>query len=178
MEWENTKLILDEFGKQFIDAYRSGLDAKDANASRGLYNSLNFEIKLGEQSISLDILLNDYWKYLEYGCKGEETSYPEAYYPAHFPPTSAIEEWIRIKPVIPRQMDNGKLPTQKQLAFLIARSIFNQGIEPRFIFRDAGESVWEQLKDALEEAIAKDVKNNIKEVFKIFDFRENKNIKK
>lgn len=173
MEWENTKLILDEFGKQFIDAYRSGLDEKDANASRDLYNSLNFEIKLGEQSISLDILLNDYWKYLEYGCKGEETSYPEAYYPAHFPPTSAIEEWIRIKPVIPDQR-NGKLPTQKQLAFLIARSINEKGIEPRFIFRDAGESVWGQLKDALEDAITKDVKNNIREVFKIFDFRKNK----
>lgn len=171
MEWTNTKLILDEFGKQFIEAYRSGLDAKDANASYDLYNSLNFEIKLGEQSISLDILLNDYWKYLEYGCKGEETSYPEAYYPAHFPPTSAIEEWIRIKPVIPRQMDNGKLPTQKQLAFLIARSIHEKGIEPRFIFRDAGESVWEQLKDALDEAITKDINNNIKEIFKIFDFR-------
>ena len=170
MEWENTKLILDTFGKQFIDAYRAGLDAKDANASMGLYNSLNFEIKIGEQSIGLDILLNDYWKYLEYGCKGSAISYPEAYYPAHFPPTSAIEEWIRIKPVIPEQR-NGKLPTQKQLAFLIARSIHEKGIEPRFIFRDAGESVWEQLKDALEDAITKDVNNNIKEIFKIFDFR-------
>lgn len=172
MEWENTKLILDTFGKQFVEAYRAGLDEKDANASRDLYNSLNFEIKLGEQSISLDILLNDYWKYLEYGCKGEDTSYPEAYYPAHFPPTSAIEEWIRIKPVIPQQQANGKLPTQKQLAFLIARSIHEKGIEPRFIFRDAGESVWEQLKDALDEAITKDVNNNIKEIFKIFDFRK------
>lgn len=177
MEWENTKLILEEFGKQFIDAYRSGLDAKNANASKDLYNSLNFEIKSGEQSISLDILLNDYWKYLEYGCKGTETSYPEAYYPAHYPPVHAIEEWIRIKPVIPEQR-NGKLPTQKQLAYMIVNSIHNQGIEPRFIFRDAGESVWEQLKDALEEAITKDVNNNIKEVFKIFDFRENKYLKK
>ena len=173
MEWENTKLILDEFGKQFIDAYRAGLDAKNANASRDLYNSLDFEIKIGDQNISLDIELNDYWKYLEYGCKGEETSYPEAYYPAHFPPTSAIEEWIKIKPVIPEQR-NGKLPTQKQLAFLIARSIHKQGIEPRFIFRDAGDSVWEQLKDALEEAITKGVNNSIKEIFKIFDFREKK----
>lgn len=171
MEWKNTKLILDTFGKQFVEAYRAGLNEKDANASRELYNSLNFEIKLGEQSISLDILLNDYWKYLEYGCKGTETSYPEAYYPAHFPPTDKIEEWIRIKPVIPEQR-NGKLPTQKQLAYLISRSIYQKGIEPRFIFRDAGESVWEQLKDALDEAIEKDVKYNIKEIFKIFDFRE------
>lgn len=163
MEWKNTKLVLDEFGKQFIDAYRSGLDAKNANASRDLYNSLNFEVKIGKQSINLDILLNDYWKYLEYGCKGTETSYPEAYYPAHFPPTKAIEEWIKIKPVIPEQR-NGKLPTQKQLAFLIARSINRKGIEPRFIFRDSVDDVWEQLKDALNEAIEKDVENNIKEI--------------
>ena len=163
MEWKNTKLVLDEFGKQFIDAYRSGLDAKNANASKGLYNSLNFEVKIGKQSINLDILLNDYWKYLEYGCKGTETSYPDAYYPAHFPPTKAIEEWIKIKPVIPEQR-NGKLPTQKQLAFLIARSINKKGIEPRFIFRDAVDDIWEQLKDALNEAIEKDVENNIKEI--------------
>ena len=163
MEWKNTKLILDEFGRQFVDAYRSGLDAKNANASRNLYNSLNFEVKIGKQSINLDILLNDYWKYLEYGCKGTETSYPEAYYPAHFPPTKAIEEWIKIKPVIPEQR-NGKLPTQKQLAYLISRSIYQKGIEPRFIFRDAVDDVWEQLKDALNEAIEKDVENNIKEI--------------
>ena len=163
MEWKNTKLVLDEFGKQFIDAYRSGLDAKNANASRDLYNSLNFEVKIGKQSINLDILLNDYWKYLEYGCKGTETSYPDAYYPAHFPPTSAIEEWIKIKPVIPEQR-NGKLPTQKQLAYLISRSIYQKGIEPRFIFRDAVDDIWEQLKDALNEAIEKDVENNIKEI--------------
>ena len=163
MEWKNTKLVLDEFGKQFIDAYRAGLDKKNANASKGLYNSLNFEVKIGKQSISLDILLNDYWKYLEYGCKGTETSYPDAYYPAHFPPTKAIEEWIKIKPVTPEQR-NGKLPTQKQLAFLIARSINRKGIEPRFIFRDSVDDVWEQLKDALNEAIEKDVENNIKEI--------------
>lgn len=163
MEWKNTKLVLDEFGKQFIDAYRSGLDAKNANASKGLYNSLNFEVKIGKQSINLDILLNDYWKYLEYGCKGMETSYPDAYYPAHFPPTKAIEEWIKIKPVIPEQR-NGKLPTQKQLAFLIARSINRKGIEPRFIFRNSVDDVWEQLKDALNEAIEKDVENNLKEI--------------
>lgn len=163
MEWKNTKLILDSFGKQFIDAYRAGLDKKNANASKNLYNSLNFEVKIGKQSISLDILLNDYWKYLEYGCKGTETSYPDAYYPAHFPPTKAIEEWIKIKPVIPEQR-NGKLPTQKQLAYLISRSIYQKGIEPRFIFRDAVDDVWEQLKDALNEAIEKDVENNIKEI--------------
>ena len=164
MEWKNTKLILDSFGKQFIDAYRAGLDKKNANASKNLYNSLNFEVKIGKQSISLDILLNDYWKYLEYGCKGMETSYPDAYYPAHFPPTKAIEEWIKIKPVTPEKKEGEKLPTQKQLAYLISRSIYQKGIEPRFIFRDAVDDVWEQLKDALNEAIEKDVENNIKEI--------------
>ena len=62
--------------------------------------------------------LEDYWKYLEYGTK------------PHFPPVDKIAEWIRIKPVLPRPNTKGKLPTQKQLAFLIARSISVKGTKP------------------------------------------------
>lgn len=40
----------------------------------------------------------------------------------HFPPVNKIEEWIRIKPIIPDSR-NGKVPTTKQLAFMIQSSI-------------------------------------------------------
>lgn len=170
MEWKNTKKILDDFGKQFIEAYRQGLINKEANASGELNNSLNYDIAIEDRHISLSIELAEYWKYLEYGCKGKEDSYPEAYYNAHFPPVAAIEEWIKVKPVLP-QPHNGKLPTTRQLAYMIARSISLHGVEPRFIFRDAGESVWEQLKDALADAISRDVEDNVNEIFKVFDFR-------
>ena len=62
--------------------------------------------------------LEDYWKYLEYGTK------------PHFPPVDKIAEWIRIKPVLPRPNAKGKLPTQKQLVFMIARSISIKGTKP------------------------------------------------
>lgn len=55
--------------------------------------------------------LQDYWKYVEKGTK------------PHWPPPSAILHWITIKPVVPRPDKNGRIPTTKQLAFLIGRAI-------------------------------------------------------
>ena len=63
MEWENTKLILDEFGKQFIDAYRAGLDAKNGNASRDLYNSLLNT--LSTDKADRYFILKDFYSYAE-----------------------------------------------------------------------------------------------------------------
>jgi hypothetical protein len=62
--------------------------------------------------ISFD--LDAYWKYVEYGTK------------PHFPPIRAIEDWIRIKKIIPNSR-NGKIPNTKQLAFAIAKSISKKG---------------------------------------------------
>jgi hypothetical protein len=42
------------------------------------------------------------------------------------PPISAIEKWIEVKPIIPDSRI-GKVPTTKQLAFLIARSSGEKG---------------------------------------------------
>ena len=53
--------------------------------------------------------LQEYWKYVEEGTK------------PHWPPPSAILHWITIKPVLPRPDKNGRIPTPKQLAFLIGR---------------------------------------------------------
>ena len=57
----------------------------------------------------------DYWKWAEYGRK-----------PGKFPPIEKIKEWIKVKPILPRPTD-GKLPTENQLAFLIARKIATKG---------------------------------------------------
>ena len=169
--WENTQKVLKDFGIAFIERYRNGLNEKEANATGNLTNSLNYEINVGEKRIALSIELAEYWRYLEYGSKGEKTSYPEAYYAAHFPPPSEIEKWIIAKPVIPEPR-KGKLPTTKQLSYMIANSIYNKGVEPRFIFRDSAEDVWKIFEGELREAISEDVRNDVTEVFKIFDFRK------
>lgn len=87
----------------------------------------------------------EYWKYVENGRKSGK-----------FPPISAIREWVKVKPVMPRPY-NGKLPTENQLAFLIARSIANKGIRPRPIFKDSIDDLMQYLENGLEDAFTKDV---------------------
>ena len=45
----------------------------------------------------------------------------------HLSPVSKILEWVRVKPVIPRPNDNGKLTTPIQLAWAIAKDIEKHG---------------------------------------------------
>jgi hypothetical protein len=44
--------------------------------------------------------LPEYWKYVEDGRKSGK-----------YPPLETIKKWIEVKPVLPRPLANGKLPT-------------------------------------------------------------------
>lgn len=77
------------------------------------------------------------------------------------PPISTIEKWIEVKPVLPRPMANGKLPTNKQLAYLIARKISIDGIAPRPLLQQSVDEVWRSMQEFIAEALAKDLEKNI-----------------
>lgn len=100
-----------EFVDLFADLYREQLT--DHNSS-GKLSMFKTKIKVQNNHFLLQFELPKYWEYLENGTK------------PHFPPVNKIEEWIRIKPIIPDSR-NGKVPTTKQLAFMIARSISQKG---------------------------------------------------
>ena len=70
--------------------------------------------KFDGKYLTISLNLQYYWKYVEDGTK------------PHFPPVEDILQWIKVKPVLPRK-NNGKLPTQKQLAYLISRKISKVG---------------------------------------------------
>lgn len=108
------KNLLDEF----VQLLRQTLASNGTNSSGHLSNSIKSIVKQKGKWIEISISLDDYWKYVEYGTK------------PHFPPIEAIRKWIRVKPILPRQI-KGKLPTENQLAFLIARKISKVGTKPK-----------------------------------------------
>ena len=118
MNFENIDAALDSLMNEFQNAYASNLRQSGHTASGNLANTQQHFITYDNRYYRIYLRLEDYWKYLEYGTK------------PHFPPVEKIAEWIRIKPVLPRPNAKGKLPTQKQLAFLIARSISIKGTKP------------------------------------------------
>ena len=96
--------VLERYAEEFIEQYRLNLVESGRPASGRLADSLTYKVDMGANVYAVDISLLDYWKYIESGTR------------PHWPPVSAIREWIKVKPVIPRPMANGKLPTESQLA--------------------------------------------------------------
>lgn len=149
-DFKNTLAVLDEFGQIIIKEYRDELEA-DNNANGQLYQSLSYTVSNGNSGWVITISLADYWKYVEYGRK-----------PGKWPPREAIENWIRVKRILPKPMTlkSGKtvIPTIPQLSFLIARSIGQHGTKGKHYFQNAFDKLKAEFTEKIEQAILADVK--------------------
>ena len=152
MEFTNVVQFLNDFGKELADKYQRKLVNDDSVASGKLLNSIKYIFKKNNTSFEISMEMAEYWKYVENGRKRGK-----------FPPISAIMEWVKVKPVIPRPY-NGKLPTENQLAFLISRSISKKGIRQRPIFDDSLDDVMRDFENGLEDAFTKDVENEMDKI--------------
>ena len=156
----NLTKVLNDFGKGLVENYKSELAAEGINASGELGNSLKYIIDdstKGRIEVNLELL--EYWKYIENGRKAGK-----------WPPISAIKRWIEVKPVLPRPMANGKLPTNDQLAYLIARKIGLEGITPQPILKQSVDSVMDVMMEFIEEALAKDIQAELDIIYKEVGF--------
>lgn len=153
-EFENLIKVLNEYGNDVAELYKRNLLEDDAKASGNLINSVKYIYEQRGNSYAVSLSLNDYWKYVEYGRK-----------PGKWPPPSAIRKWIEIKPVLPRPMKNGKLPTLNQLTYLISRKIGEEGIRPRNILEKTLEDINREYEDKISEALTLDLSNSLDEVF-------------
>lgn len=146
--FENIKRVLNEYGKLLVETYRDKLTEKDVNASNALFNSVKYIVETDAVTFEVKLSLEEHWKYVEKGRKAGK-----------FPPINKIEKWIEIKPVIPRPMANGKLPTTQQLSYLISRKIYLYGIEPRPLLEQSIDEVYNRIRDDLEKALIQDIQS-------------------
>ena len=116
---------LDEYAEKAKELYKRKLTDKGINASYKLLNSVETTVKRNDDEFTVVINLEPYWYYVENGRKA-----------GRFPPIDKILEWIRVKPVTPYSDSRGRLPTEEQLAFLIARKIAEQGTEPKNVLAE------------------------------------------
>lgn len=158
-EFPKVAEVLERYGAEFIELYKSNLVASGRPASGKLAESLSYHVDLGTNVYAVDISLLEYWKYIENGTR------------PHFPPVSAIRDWIRVKPVIPRPFENGKLPTESQLAFLIARKISRVGTEGTNDFERASKEIFDRMLMSLAEAVTEDLQRQVTIVFTDFATR-------
>ena len=152
-DFKHTIKVLNDFGDFIITNYKSQLE--DEGISNGeLYKTISYKVSTTTGGWLISVSLANYWKYVEYGRK-----------PGKMPPLSAIENWIKVKQILPRPLTlkSGKsvVPTIPQLSFLIARKIGRDGIQPRPLFKNSFEAAKKQFIELIKDAITQDIKESL-----------------
>lgn len=157
INWKHLKTVLEEYAVALRNQYQDNLIENDhLTLSGNLLNSVEYIVKKGGHEISVSLKLQDYWKYVEYDTK------------PHFPPVDKIREWIKIKPVLPYPDDNGNLPTENQLAYLIGRKISEEGTEGTHDLYDAVNFINDEYEEKIGIAIEEDISDNLNIIFSEF----------
>ena len=154
LNFDNVLKVLQDYAVEVRNLYQDNLIRHDRIASGGLLNSAECRVDVGDRSFEVVMTLEDYWRYVE-----EDTR-------PHWPPVSAILRWVQIKPVIPRPDAAGRIPTPRQLAYLIGRKIAMKGTKGSHDLADAVAEMNSRYRERLSEALGADISSYITYVFK------------
>lgn len=160
----HVQAVMEEMAIAIRNEYQDNLIRNDRIAKGDLLNDVEFEIVKGDYTYSIYIKMKDYWYYVENGRKAGKMP-PIARKEGEATPEVTILDWVIAKPILPRPNSKGKLPTPKQLAFLIARKIGKLGTEGTHDLRKATDSIWDTFEEKLYEAIDKDLDTALVSIF-------------
>lgn len=130
-----------------LERYKQAIKNNGNTASGNLENTATYRITINGKYVEVIFNLQEYWKYLENGTK------------PHFPPMDAIEKWITVKHIIPTT-NSGKVPTTRQLAYLIAREISINGTKATKLLQKTIDGA-DDLINALLDEITKQLEQEI-----------------
>ena len=163
MELQETQKILNSFAKYVIQQSRSNLTKTNKNASKKLYNSLDYKILSDSSGFILQFLMEEYGAYQDQGVSGTNKKYKTPFkYTTKRPPSSAFDKWTVRKGIAPRE-EGGRFTKRKGLNFIIAKSIFEQGIRPSLFFTKPFEKRFKTLPPELIAAFVNDAEKTIED---------------
>lgn len=149
---ESLAAVLQEYAVAVRNLYQDRLILHDRIATGGLLNSVEVHVDYNGTAYEVKMDLADYWRYVEMDTE------------PHWPPPSAILKWIQAKPILPRPLKNGKLPTPEQLAFLIGRKIAVFGTKGIPDLTDSVEDMNKAYQERIAAALAHDVGSYIRKL--------------
>ena len=158
--------ILREYEQTITDALIKSLESNDKVASGLLAQSIEAKTKIFGQTISLQVYMNDYWKYVDQGRKKGSKQPPQDAMLKHI---ALRGEWHvkKVNDLSKFRVVKGKqiarktpLPldkARKTLAFLIGRSIKKHGIKPTNFVEEGISGIERQLEADLLEAVGRQI---------------------
>lgn len=146
LEWTHLREVLERYGETARELYRQNLtESGRPTTQNSLINSLRTEVVVGETSIAVDLSLLDYYKYIEHGTR------------PHWAPIAPLKEWVSVKPLLPRPLANGKLPTPTQMAYMVQHKIAKEGTVGKNDLGRALEETWARMAQDISDAITLDI---------------------
>jgi len=163
----SVKKALDDFGKYTVKQARTNLTKKKKNDTKGLYNSISYDLEVSKNSFSLSFSMDEYGKFIDKGVKGVSSSVKAPNSPYKFGTgtgkkgglTSGVDGWVKRKRIQFADKKTGKFMSYKQTAYLIRNSIWNKGIETTNFFTKPFEDAFKRLPDTLINAFSLEVDN-------------------
>jgi hypothetical protein len=140
---------LEEFRDFVISHAKNNLKLKSASGK--LRDSFKAQVKVMPNSIRIFFQMEEYGWYQDKGVSGVRQKYNTPFsYKTKMPPPSKLDKWIVRRGLAPRE--KGKFTGRKTLQFLIARSIFYNGIKPSLWFTKPFENAVKLLPEEMIDA--------------------------
>lgn len=154
MNFPHLEKVMQEYSMYLLNSTKSNLPD-----TYRIKSKLNFVFEIDGNYYNIIFHAPDYFKWVENG-RG----------PGKNPPIKAIEDWITIKHITPYPTAKGKLPTKKQLVFLISRAIGRDGTKatPTFALSRALDEDRAYWNDQIDKAITEDVYDNVDVLLKLY----------
>lgn len=156
MQKAEVQKALERFRDHVVSVSKRNLTNSKKNSSKKLYNSIKGDVKVMPNSFSIQFTMEDYGVFQDAGVSGTKKKYNTPYsYKSKMPPVKAFDKWIVRKGLAPRR-SGGQFASRKSLAFLIARSVFRNGIKPSLFFTKPFEAAYNNLPQELVEVYGLD----------------------
>lgn len=160
-EFKNLMSVLENYAKAAEKIIKNELISNNRVASGKLLKSINTEVKYKNLVFSVVLNAEDYFKFISEG-RGKSKNGGDGTL------QEKILNWIKVKNILPREV-NGKLPTEKQLAFLIARKIHREGYKGSNDYADSIEQLNQKYLPLLTEALQQDFEDYSYTIFLTLD---------
>lgn len=151
---DNTELYkeIDLLGQQVVQTLKQELQNDNKDVTSKLINSIQYRVNQTADGFELDILSENYLKYVD---KGRA--------PGKMPPSQALIPWVEAKGI--RIQTKSGYSKPEAAAFVVARSIGKKGIKPTNVIDRVKQDILNQKKQDIEASAIKDMNNYINNLF-------------
>lgn len=145
---ENKNLLkeFDDLGQELVKTLVKNLLKADKKATGNLIKSIDYKLVEKADKFIIELLAADYLTNVDEGRRKG----------AKQPPTSALDKWVVIKKIAPRD-SKGRFISRESVKFLIARSISRNGIKPTNVIQKTINEVYAKKQSLIEKAAIEDI---------------------